>query len=250
MTVSSSQRVRVVLADDHVVVREGLKSLLQNEGFEVIGEASDGHAAAAMCDTLQPDVAVLDIAMPLLNGIDATRDILKRRPQTRVVLLTMYPEQWYVIAGLRAGATGYVLKSNAVSNLVQAIDAVMKNDTYLGPGVSRTVVNAYLSGADAPDDSLSDRERQVLQLIAEGKNMKEIGGLLGISARTAETHRTRLMHKLAIGDVAGLVRYAIKRGLIDAGPAHGDDAGTSPGMDVPRDDHGAGRPNVVGRTPV
>ena len=103
MTVSSSQRVRVVLADDHVVVREGLKSLLQNEGFEVIGEASDGHAAAAMCDTLQPDVAVLDIAMPLLNGIDATRDILKRRPQTRVVLLTMYPEQWYVIAGLRAG---------------------------------------------------------------------------------------------------------------------------------------------------
>lgn len=214
MPSESTQGQRVFLADDHVVLREGLKAILQQEGFEVVGEASDGHGAVRMCEALQPEVAILDIAMPLLNGIDAAREILKLCPNTKIIVLTMYPEECYVLASLRAGITGYVLKSNAASSLIQAIEAVSKSETYLSPGVSRTVVQAYLSNVQAPSDPLSVREREVLQLLAEGKNVKEIGGMLGISARTAETHRTRLQRKLNICDVAGLVRYAMKHGLI------------------------------------
>ena len=209
---------RVLLADDHVIVRQGLVSILREEGFDVVGEASDGRSAVKMCESLRPEIVILDIAMPLLNGIDAAREILKVCPKTKVILLTMYAEECYVLASLRAGITGYVLKSNGASSLVQAIKAVCKSEIYLSPGVSRTVVQAYLSNAAVPSDPLSIREREVLQLIAEGKNMKEIGGVLGISARTAETHRARIMDKLTIHDVAGLVRYAIKRGLIVVDP--------------------------------
>jgi DNA-binding NarL/FixJ family response regulator len=221
MPSSSKSRLRVLLADDHVLVREGLKAILEQEGFEV-RTASDGRAAIALCDTLRPDVAVLDIAMPLLNGIDAARNILKLHPDTKIVLLTMYAEESYVLAGLRAGITGYVLKSSAASSLVQAIHAASKGDIYLSPGVSRTVVQAYLSNATVPADPLSNRERQVLQLIAEGKTMKEIGDVLGISPRTAETHRTRIMNRLDIHDVAGLVRYAIEHRLTHTGQGAGD----------------------------
>jgi two-component system, NarL family, response regulator NreC len=210
----AQQRTRVILADDHVLVREGLTSVLRQNGFDVVGEASDGRAAIAMCEALEPDVVVLDIAMPLLNGIDAARELLKRNPQTKIILLTMYEEEVYVLAGLRAGVTGYVLKSNAASNLVYAIEAVSRCDTYLGPGVSRTVVKAYLSNADVPTDPLSNREHEVLQLIAEGKTVKEIGDVLGVSPRTAETHRTRIANKLGIRDTAGLTRYAIGHGLV------------------------------------
>jgi DNA-binding NarL/FixJ family response regulator len=168
-----------------------------------------------MCGSLKPHVAVLDMGMPLLNGIDAAREIRKQSPDTKLVLLTIYAEHSYVLAAVRAGITGYVLKSSAASSLVQAIDAVLNNEMYLSPGVSRMIVDAYLSGESAPDDPLSTREREVLQLIAEGKNMKEIGALLGISPRTAETHRARIMARLDIHHVAGLVRYALRHGLIE-----------------------------------
>ena len=216
---SAAHRPRVLLADDHVVVREGLKAVLGQEGFEVVGDASDGRAAVKACEALRPHVAVLDIGMPLLNGIDAARDILRLSPGTKVVLLTMYNQECYVLAGLRAGVSGYVLKSGAASNLVQAIEAVLNGEVYMSPGVSRAVVQAYLSNAPTPADPLSPREREVLQLIAEGQNMKQIGGLLGISERTAETHRARIMNKLNIRELAGLVRYAIAHQLIDVQPA-------------------------------
>jgi len=216
---SVAERLKVLLADDHILVREGLKAVLQQAGYDVVGEASDGRAAAKLCEVLQPDVAVLDIAMPLLNGIDAGRDIMRACPNTKVVLLTMYKEECYVLAGLRAGISGYVLKSGAASNLVQAIEAVRGGEVYMSPGVSRTVVQAYLANAQTPPDPLSLREREVLQLIAEGCNMKEIGSHLGISERTAETHRARIMGKLGIRELAGLVRYAIQHRLVDVPPA-------------------------------
>ncbi len=203
-------------------MREGLKAVLQQEGFEVVGEASDGRAAVTACEALHPEVAVLDIGMPLLNGIDAARDVLRRCENTKVVLLTMYDQECYVLAALRAGISGYVLKNTAASNLVQAIDAVFNGEVYMSPGVSRTVVQAYLSNAHTPPDPLSLREREVLQLIAEGQNMKEIGAALGISERTAETHRARIMAKLDIHDVAGLVRYAIQHHLIEIHPARAE----------------------------
>ncbi|HSL20906.1 MAG TPA: response regulator transcription factor [Vicinamibacterales bacterium] len=214
MAIARDTPLRVVLADDHVVVRQGIRALLQQHGIEVVGEASDGHSAVRMCELLQPEVALLDIAMPLLNGIDAGREVVKRCPGTRVVLLTTYALDGYVLASLRAGITGYVLKNIAASALVDAIEAVWKGETYLSPGISGAVVNAHLSSDPTESDPLSAREREVLQLIAEGNNMKEIGCLLGISARTAETHRARIMSKLNIREVAGLVRYAAAHGLI------------------------------------
>jgi two-component system, NarL family, response regulator NreC len=208
---------RVVLADDHAIVRQGLSAILQQESLTIVGEASDGRAAVRLCEAERPEIAILDVAMPLLNGVDAAREIARVSPQTRIVLLTMYAEEPYVLASLRAGVAGYVLKSNAAADLIQAIAAVLRGEIYLSPGVSRTVVQAFLAGSTAPDDPLSPREREVLQLIAEGKNMKQIGDLLGISNRTVETHRSRIMEKLDIHDVAGLVRYAIRRGLIATG---------------------------------
>jgi two-component system, NarL family, response regulator NreC len=224
MSHPSDRHTRVLIADDHALVREGLKAVLQQEGFDVVGEASDGRAAARLCEALQPEVAVLDIAMPLLNGIDAGRDIKRLCPTTKIVLLTMYKEECCVLAGLRAGIAGYVLKSGAASNLVQAIDAVCNGEVYMSPGVSRTVVQAYLANAQTPPDPLSLREREVLQLIAEGSNMKEIGALLGISERTAETHRARIMAKLNIHDLAGLVRYAIQHCIVELNPLSGTPA--------------------------
>jgi DNA-binding NarL/FixJ family response regulator len=214
MRQQSHEGLRVVLADDHLVLRDGLKAILTDQRMEVVGEASDGLEAIKLCETLTPDVAVLDISMPVLNGIDAAREISKVSPKTKIIILTMITEDRYVFSALRAGASGYVLKSKASSNLVDAIDTVCKGEFYLSTSVSKVVVNAYLSKVDAPTDPLSIRERQVLQLIAEGKNVKEIGGILGISAKTAESHRTNIMNKLDIHDVAGLVRYAIREGLV------------------------------------
>lgn len=206
--------IRVLLADDHVVLREGLKGLLERGGMKVLAEASDGREAVRLAAQLHPDIAVLDIAMPSLNGLDAARELLQASPATRSIILTMHQEEQYVMDALRSGAKGYVLKSQASTDLLQAIHEVSRGDVYLSPGVSRTVVAAYLNNSELPPDPLTPRERQVLQLVGEGKTTKEIAVLLGVSVKTAETHRTRLMQKLDIHETASLVRYAIRRGLV------------------------------------
>ncbi|HYY73108.1 MAG TPA: response regulator transcription factor, partial [Candidatus Bathyarchaeia archaeon] len=202
----------VLLADDHLIIRDGLRAVLEEQGFDVVGEASDGVETARLCEELQPDVVVLDLSMPLLNGMDAARRILKTSPKTKIVALTMQDGEQYVLASLRAGIVGYVLKSQAVSCLVQAIQAARKGERYLSPRASSALVDALLS--NTPAEPLTTRERQVLQLIAEGKNVKEIAYILGVSVKTAESHRANIMATLNIHNIAGLTRYAIRRGLI------------------------------------
>lgn len=206
----------VLLADDHPMFRQGLKTLLEREDFEVVAEAADGHKAARLARALNPNVAVLDLGMPLLNGIDAAREIHKHASSTQVVLLTMYEEEAYVLEALRAGIRGYVLKAQAAADLITAIREVLRGAVYLSPGISKTVVDAYMGRAELPPDPLTDRERQVLQLVAEGKTTKEIAEVLGLSVKTADSHRTRIMQKLEIHETASLVRYAIRRGFIKA----------------------------------
>jgi len=206
--------LRILLADDHLIFRQSLKGLLEREGFQIIGEAADGQEAVRRARDLSPDVAVLDLAMPLLNGLDAAREIVRASPKTRPILLTMHAEDPYVMEALRAGIKGYVLKTQPSTDLVQAIQEVSRGRIYLSPGISRTVVDAYLAKTELPPDPLSPREREVLQLVAEGKTTKEIARLLGVSVKTAENHRTRIMAKLDIHETAGLVRYAIRHGII------------------------------------
>ena len=208
--------IRILLADDHTVVRQGLRALLEREGFAVVAEASNGREAMHLCAVHHPEVAVLDLAMPLLNGIDAAQEINKSNTRTNVVLLTMHTEDHLVVESLRAGVKGYVLKTNAYEELVQAIRCVCAGQMYFTPGISRTIVEAFLRQDKVPVNPISERERQILQLIAEGKTNKEVASILGISVRTAESHRSNLMEKLNIHDAAGLVRYAIRIGLIES----------------------------------
>ncbi|HLI35292.1 MAG TPA: response regulator transcription factor [Terriglobia bacterium] len=196
------------------MVREGLKGILEREGFQVVGEASDGQEALRLIAKLKPHIAIFDLAMPLLNGIEASRETLRVSPKTKTILLTMYKEDQYVLTALRAGVAGYILKTKAAKDLVQAIQQVQRGATYLSPEVSQTVVEAFRAEIKLPSESLTSRERQVLQLVAEGKTTKEVASILGISTKTAESHRTRLMRKLNIHETAGLVRYAIRMGLI------------------------------------
>jgi len=205
---------RILLADDHLVVREGLRSLLEAAGFKVVGEARDGREALKLARMLEPEVTVMDIGMPGLNGVDACRELLREVPEMRIIVLTVHGEDAYVIEALRSGARGYVLKTQAGSDLVRAIGEVTQGRIYLSPSVSSAVVQAFLAGSTTPADPLTPREREVLQLVAEGRSTKEVAGILGVSVKTAETHRTRLMTKLDIHHTAGLVHYAIRRGLI------------------------------------
>lgn len=206
--------IRVILADDHILVRQCLRSLLEREGLQVVAEASDGQEAVERVQSLQPDVAVIDISMPIRNGLDAAREIGRCSPKTRTILLTQHDEDEYISEALDAGMKGYVLKSQAASDLVQAIHQVTRGQVYLSPGVSSAVLEAYRTKAKKPGDPLTTRERQVLQLIAEGKSTKDVASLLCISVKTAESHRTRLMRKLDIHETASLVRYAVRRHII------------------------------------
>jgi DNA-binding NarL/FixJ family response regulator len=205
---------RVLLADDHVVVRDGLKNLLLQAGFEVAAEASNGREAVDWAVKLCPDVALIDISMPLLNGIDAARQIFAASPRTKTILLTMHNDEQYALEALRAGVKGYVLKTQAAADLVHAVRSVLQGNVYLSPGISESVVKAALAINAGVLDPLTQREREVLQLIAEGKSNKEISQQLNMSVRTVESHRSNLMKKLDIHEIAGLVRYAIKIGLI------------------------------------
>jgi DNA-binding NarL/FixJ family response regulator len=207
-------RIRILLADDHMMVRQGIRALLEKEGFEVVAEAMDGRDAVRLAEKLKPDVAVLDIAMPLLNGIDAAREIRRVSPRTKTTLLTVHEENQYVVEALRAGVTGYVVKTKAAEDLVKAIREVSLGAVYMSPGVSREAVRAYLDGSEPSTDGLTPREREVLQLVAEGKTTKEVAAVLGISVKTAESHRSRIMEKLDIHETASLVRYAIRLGVI------------------------------------
>lgn len=206
----------VVVADDHAMFRQGLVALLEGDEFKVVSEAENGHDAIRAVRTMTPDLAILDFSMPLLNGIDAARDIQRRSPKTHVVLLTMYDDDACVLEALRAGVRGYVLKSQTTADLVVALREVIKGSVYLSPCISDTVVNLYVSRSDADTDALSERERQVLQLIAEGHTTKSIASMLFVSVKTAESHRTHIMQRLDIHNIASLVRYAIRRGMIKA----------------------------------
>jgi two-component system, NarL family, response regulator NreC len=205
--------IRLLLAEDHVLVRQGLRVLLEQAGMVVIGEASDGPEALRLAYTHQPQVAILDIAMPHLNGLETARRLREAVPQTKIIVLTMHMEEPYVLEALQAGAVGYVLKTQAAGDIVQAIHTALQGAIYLSPRVTHAVVQAYLSGAPLPPDPLTSREREILQRIAEGQTTKEIAAYLGLSVKTVESHRINLMRKLDIHETATLVRYAIRRGL-------------------------------------
>jgi two-component system response regulator NreC len=207
-------QIRIVLADDHVLVRQGLKSLLEREGFQVVAEASDGQEALRHVESLQPDIAVMDISMPTLNGLNAAREVKRASPKTQTILLTQHDESQYIRDALEAGVKGYVLKSQVANDLLLAIRQVSRGQVYLSPGVSSAVMEAYQSKSEKSKNPLTSRERQVLQLVAEGKSTKDVASLLGISVKTAESHRTRLMQKLDIHETASLVLYAVRHGIV------------------------------------
>ena len=205
---------RVLLADDHTIVRQGLRLQLPREGFEDVAEAATGAEAVRLAADTMPDVVVLAYGMPAKNGLAAAREIMTACPRAKLILLTMHSDDRYVLEAVRLGVKGYVVKSQAPTDLVRAIHEVLNGMMYLSPRVSRTVVQAYLAKSELPPDPLTPREREVLQLVAAGKTTKEVAGLLGISVKTAESHRTHIMPKLDASNTAGVVRYAIRQGLI------------------------------------
>jgi two-component system, NarL family, response regulator NreC len=206
--------VTVVLADDHPLVREGLTLLLERAGIAVVGKAADGLEAIRLAQRHHPDVMLLDLEMPAMNGLNAVGEIARVSPATKTILLTMHTEEHYTLVALRAGIKGCVWKSQAADQLLQAIRDVCAGGMYLSSIVSGAVVQAYLSKTEFSDAPLTAREQQVLQLVAEGKTTKEIGMILGVATKTAESHRTKLMEKLDIHSAAGLVRYAVRHGVV------------------------------------
>lgn len=219
------KQIRVLLADDHNLVRAGIRALLSNmPEIQVVAEAADGRQIRALIQQDKPDIVLMDIAMPELNGLDATAQLVKEFPRLRIIILSMYATEGYVLKALRAGASGYLLKGAATPELAQAIKAVAHGETYLSSAVSKHVIDAFKRGANSQvtdsDDTkrvdalLTPRQREVLQLIAEGSSTKEIAEKLHISVKTAKTHRSELMRRLDLHDIAGLTRYAIQTGLV------------------------------------
>jgi len=206
--------LRILLADDHCIVRQGLRALLERAGFDVVGEAADGLEAVRLAEALTPDAAVLDLIMPTLNGLDAGRQILVRQPTMPILLLTMHTEEAHVAAALRAGIRGYLLKTQAADDLARAIRDAVRGHLFLSAAVARVVVDGYVAGTPPAQEVLAPRERQVLQLVAEGHTSKAIAAKLELSVKTVESYRARVMEKVGVHETAGLVRYAIRNGVI------------------------------------
>ena len=213
---------RILLVDDHDVVRQGIRALLEHHsGWEICGEAGSGRVGVEMARTLTPDIVILDIGLPDLNGVDAARHIRQALPHTEVLVLTMHESEALMHQALQAGVRGYVLKSNASRELLNALEALRQHKPYLTPQVADIVLHSYLSPAHTgaeqattPSDRLTLREREVLQLLAEGHSTKEVAHVLGVSVKTADTHRSNLMRKLDLHSIAALVRYAVRNDLI------------------------------------
>jgi DNA-binding NarL/FixJ family response regulator len=212
------KRLRILLADDHTMVRQGLRKVLEERPEWQVIEAGDGHEAVRLAESEHPDVVVIDIAMPMLNGIEATRQILKRVPRVRVLVLSMYSDDAYVTQVLSAGASGYLLKDSADVDLLQAIAAVADGQSFFSPAIARVMVNGYTRPLNDPTqdryETLSTRERQIFQLVAESRTNKEIASLLTISISTVETHRGHIMDKLDLHSAAEIALYAVRRGVI------------------------------------
>ena len=214
---------RVLIADDHGIVRRGIRTLLETEpGVEVVGEAADGREALRLCQTLKPDVAILDVAMPQLNGIDVTAQSVKVDPNLKVVILSMYADETYIVRALTAGARSYLLKEATEEDLLPALRAVIAGKSFFSPGISKILLEDYVRqlqrrGLKDSWDLLSSREREVLQLLAEGHTNKEIAGLLSVGVSTIDTHRNRIMQKLNLRHFADLVLYAVRKGIVSSG---------------------------------
>ncbi len=212
--------MRILLADDHTIVRQGLRKILEeSRDWQVVGEAGNGREAVRLALELQPDVAILDIGMPLLNGIEAARQIARRLPDTRILILSMHSDEAYIIQALEAGAKGYLLKDTADADLLGAVAAVMRGKSFFSPAVARVMLDDYVRrlrdrGIVDRYDTLSEREREIFQLIAEGKTNKEIAEILGVSPSTIETHRGHIMEKLDVHSAVEMVLYAVRKGII------------------------------------
>ena len=214
------KKLRILIADDHGIVRKGLKlQLEQNEKFEVVGEAADGREAVRMAEELMPDVVIMDIAMPNLNGIQATTQLVKKNPQIGVIILSMYSDETYLTRTLAAGAKGYLLKDSAEVDLDRAVQVVAQGKPFFSPAIANTLLEDYMRqlqqrGLQDSYDLLTEREKEILQLLAEGRSNKEVAGILNISINTIETHRTRLMQKLNLHSAADIVLYAVRKRII------------------------------------
>jgi DNA-binding NarL/FixJ family response regulator len=212
--------LRILLADDHTVVRQGLRKILEAKPqWEVVAEAADGREAVRQAEEVKPDIAIVDVAMPLLNGIEAVRQIARKASGTRVLVLSMHNDEAYVTQMLRAGAAGYLLKDSADVDLIQAVEAVAAGKSFFSPAIARVIADDYVRqledrGASDRYELLSEREREIFQLIAEGKTNKEIAALLFLSPSTVDTHRSRIMEKLDVHSAAEIVLYAVRKGVI------------------------------------
>jgi DNA-binding NarL/FixJ family response regulator len=213
-------KLRILLGDDHTLLRQGLRKILEERpDWEVVAEASDGRDAVRQATATQPDVAILDIGMPLLNGIEATRQIIRRSPKIHVLILSMHSNEAYIIQALHAGARGYLLKDSADTDLIRAVTAVAAGKSFFSPAVAKIMLDDYVrqrseQGTIDRFESLSEREREVFQLVAEGHSNKEVADLLSISPATVETHRAHILQKLDVHNTAELVLYAVRRGVI------------------------------------